>query len=286
MFSYRYHTMIMQGLKNGWKKTSSEDVLFGYNIVPEKMNMHMHMLGMMVGVSDRITLSWMMPFVFNQMLHLTKSGPRFTTDTKGFGDFLVSSQIALIKNKESENRGHMLILDLGARLPTYSIQPTNDILQTEDVLLPYPMRVSSGTIDPYLGISYTYHASEYAVGGQLKTIQRVYDNFQNYRLGSQYQFSGWFNYRLTDIVSASARLLGDVQSSVKGVDSRLNATLVPTADANQQGHMKIKGAFGVSFKSSPSIRVGLELSVPFVQYVQGVQLKERLGMIAGAQLTY
>jgi len=284
MFSYRYQTMIMQGLKSGWKGLSTQQGLGQYNVVPEKMNMHMHMLGMMVGMHDRVTLSLMVPFIFKRMLHQTAMGNWFTVDSQGFGDFGASAQIGLIKDKSTP--GQLLVLNVGATIPTHSIQPLDDTPMVSQAVLPYPMRLSSGTLDPIIGMTYTYKTSQYAVGGQLKSTLRVYDNFQNYRMGNKYQLSGWFNYGFTDIVTVSARLTGDVQGNIKGIDSRLNPAMIPTADPQAQGHVKFKSLLGVSIKPSPSVRVGLELGIPLVQHLQGIQLKDRLSMTFGTQLTY
>ncbi len=56
MTSYRYSEMKMSGLKNGSSDIADSEALSNYMMIPVNMRMKMHMLGVMYGLTDDITL--------------------------------------------------------------------------------------------------------------------------------------------------------------------------------------------------------------------------------------
>ena len=59
MFSYRIMAMGMEGVRSGTQDTNSSSVHQNYMVTPKKMNMQMHMVGIMYAYSDRLTLMMM-----------------------------------------------------------------------------------------------------------------------------------------------------------------------------------------------------------------------------------
>ena len=86
MIRYQFMTMPMEGNRVGADPVSTEDVLEGYKVSPTRMTMQMHMVNVMYGWTDDLTLMVMIPFVQSSMDHVTRSGASFTTDASGLGD--------------------------------------------------------------------------------------------------------------------------------------------------------------------------------------------------------
>ena len=81
MVSYRYMNMEMEGNRNGTDRVSPEAIVSGsanpfappanLRVVPTEMTMEMHMLGAMYAPSDDVTLMAMLPYLENDMRHVT-----------------------------------------------------------------------------------------------------------------------------------------------------------------------------------------------------------------------
>ncbi|MGB0581855.1 MAG: transporter, partial [Limisphaerales bacterium] len=69
MFSYRYMFMAMDGNRNGNDQlTVAQTAAAGpFGVVPLKMVMQMHMLGVMYAPSDHLTLMGMLPYNYIEM---------------------------------------------------------------------------------------------------------------------------------------------------------------------------------------------------------------------------
>jgi len=93
MLSYRYMFMDMDGNRDGTRRVSDDAVLADYPVTPRKMDMEMHMLGVMYGLTDRVTLMAMMPFARLDMDHRTRMGARFNTRSTGIGDLKLSGMV-------------------------------------------------------------------------------------------------------------------------------------------------------------------------------------------------
>ena len=93
MLSYRFMLMSMRDNINGKKIISPETVVTSIpntfsslpmmpaklRVTPTKMNMQMHMLGMMYAPNDRVTVMGMVNQITNKMSHITFAGPAGAT---------------------------------------------------------------------------------------------------------------------------------------------------------------------------------------------------------------
>ena len=124
-------------------------------VVPTEMSADMQMFGAMYGLTDRVTLMAMLPYIDKNMDHITFKGPvgttrlgRFTTDTDGVGDFSFGGLIGLYDQKTANGEQHLNLL-LGLSAPTGSITEMGRILTpmggTPLVRRPYAMQLGSGT---------------------------------------------------------------------------------------------------------------------------------------------
>ncbi len=78
------------------------------------------------------------------MDHLNMMGVPFTTESTGIGDIGAAALISLINRDR-----HRLILNAGMTFPSGSIDRTDmtPVSGGDNVLLPYPMQLGSGTWD-------------------------------------------------------------------------------------------------------------------------------------------
>ncbi len=189
MLSYRFMRMSMQGNRVGTKRVATP--LPGFMVSPLDMTMDMHMLGLMRGIDDELTLMLMLPALQIDMNHSVNStGTRFRTVSSGLGDISLTAIYAL-------NHDHLL-LNAGLSIPTGSIDERHVIPASAGVpvQLPYPMQLGSGSYDLLLGLTRTGRLDHFHWGAQAQATLRTGHNDNGYTLGNIYQLSGWLSRKL------------------------------------------------------------------------------------------
>jgi len=274
MFSYRYMDMSMDGLSMGTNDLSTSDVLNDFMMAPVNMGMKMHMFGMMYAPSDRVTLMAMLNYLENDMLIQTRMGDRFNTASNGIGD----SQLGLlIKLKSWKN--NQLHTNIGLSIPTGSINPRDQTPMGANSLLPYAMRLGSGTYDLNLGLTWNQYNEAYSLGSQLMSTLRTGENNQDYRLGHENKLNFWAAKSLNNSWSLSARLEAKNRQSIKASDLRLMmSNMTPTANANFSGGNFLTTSIGVNYISNANNwtnghRLAFEFNQPIIQDFDGIQMK-------------
>ncbi len=293
MVSYRYMHMAMNDNYEGTDKVSVDDIRLPdgpYMVAPEDMTMDMHMFGIMYAPLDRLTLMAMIPFITKSMDHVTAADTRFTTDTKGVGDLKLS---LLYQLWNTEHQG--VHLQLGFSSPTGSIDETDTTPAGPDTQLPYPMQIGSGTFDLIVGSTYTGHRGPWSWGGQATGVIRLGENDRDYRLGHQYQVTGWGTWAFTKPVSASFRLAWNQNFNIEGADPALNPMMIPTADPNLRAGKRLDALFGLDFTPSAlgdrfevleGLRIALEGGLPAYQSLDGPQLGQSWQLTTGVQYAF
>ena len=129
------------------------------------MPMNMHMIGVMYAPTDKLTLMAMLPVVDTYMVHATRSGGAFRTESRGVGDVSVNALYKL--GDFGAQRTH---LNLGVRLPSGSIekQDVTPVSAPAETRLPYPMQLGSGTFDITPGLTYLTQAENWSGGAQVR----------------------------------------------------------------------------------------------------------------------
>ena len=94
MMSYRYMGMT-SGWKPGWFRSfvSIRSAIERHWRLPgcaQRMDMEMHMLGVMYAPSDKYTLMLMVPYLSSEMDHVTAMGGEFSTEASDLGDVSLS----------------------------------------------------------------------------------------------------------------------------------------------------------------------------------------------------
>jgi hypothetical protein len=271
MISYRYMTMDMQGLLKGSSDITKAQAAPTYPMsmmgdrLPKTMTMDMHMFGAMHAISDKWTLMGMINYLDNEMT--MQSG--MAMESKGLGDVKLGGLYELA----STNDGRRTHLNLGVSLPTGSIDEKN----SAGKVLGYGMQLGSGTWDFNPAITFLGQTDNYSWGAQFGGVLRVGDNDQDYSLGNRLEASLWGARKLTDSISASAKLDYSSQSEVDGEDSRMMKTMSSALDPKSQGRDLTTFGLGLNYYFQAGElkghRLAAEWETPISQNVNGVQLE-------------
>ena len=291
MFSYRYMYMNMEDLKRGNTDEAFANVLVSnggdYMVTPTSMPMHMHMLGAMYATSDKITLMAMVNYLGMEMDHLTAMGGEFTTESKGFGDTKLSMLYRFFNKNRQQLHGQ-----IGLSIPTGNID-NKDITPASngsDVILPYPMQIGSGTLDPEIALTYLAQCDNLSFGSQLRGTFRFGENSNDYRLGNRYALNNWLAVKTTDWLSFSARVEGVIIGEIEGENLDLNPNMVITADTNNSGGTYVNSGLGCNLYvpkgKLKDFRLGFEFATPLLQNLKGVQLKTKETITVGLQYAF
>lgn len=308
MFTYRYMHMDMRQLADGDDDLSTSDVATMRNhnagrpgqpatwrSAPENMTMDMHMLGMMAGVTNDLTMMAMIPYVTKQAEMVTFAGPAGTTElgtskneTSGFGDASLSALYRLYD--DATNHVH---LSAGVSFPTGSITQSGRMLMPTGMVmkrrLPYGMQLGTGTYNLLPGLTYTGGHGHWNWGAQALGQIPLGDNDEGYRFGNSAYGTGWIGYSVGWGFNLSTRLAQSYAGKINGNDNDITGAS-PTADPDNYGGWKTSAAFGVNYKvfEGPlkGLNPGVEVSVPIYQYLNGPQLKESWSVSAGVRKTF
>ncbi len=285
MFSYRFMTMNMNSLKQGSDDITSQTVFDeGYSISPENMTMNMHMLGLMYAPSNKITLMAMTNYTSMSMDLVTGTGVNFSTESFGFGDLKISALYKFFNKKRQSLHGQ-----LGLSIPTGSINEMDvtPASTPDEVQLPYPMQIGSGTFDIDLGLTYLKQHNTIGLGSQLKATLRTGENDRSYTFGNKYSLNNWMSYKTTEWLSFSARVEGLYVDEISGADEDLTPMMVTTADTENSGGTYINSGIGfntyIRNGAFKNLRFGFEYSFPLYQNLNGIQLETSNSLNFGAQ---
>lgn len=282
MFSYRYMSMWMDGNLSSSDNIDDAAIFQNYMVSPQKMQMSMHMLGLMYGLSDNLTLMAMASYISNTMDLKTKMGADFTTESSGLGDLSLSGLIKIInKNRQS------LHTTLGLSIPTGNIDQRDNTPMMDNAQLAYPMQLGSGTIDPFLGFTYLGQSNVVSWGLQTQYKLRLGENSANYSLGNQFDLLGWGAAKVSDYLSFSTSLTYKNVGKIDGADVDMNPMMMPLFNVQNSGRSQVELGIGSNFLipsgSLKNLRFAVEVKSPLMQDVNGIQMKNKLIAILGVQ---
>ncbi len=278
MLSYSYMQMEMEGNRDGTDSVSAP--LSGYMVSPLSMDMDMHMLSVMVGISEKMTFMAMLPVQSISMDHMVNmNGNEFTTEASGIGDIKLS---ALFYSGEN------WVSSVGLNIPTGSIDE-KDVTPASSgiaVQLPYPMQLGSGSYEFTLGTSYIKMFGYNSWGNKIDVIVRLDDNDRDYRLGNRVALNSWYSFGVSDKSTLSVRLKLLDWDNISGADADLNPMMVPTADANLRAGTRADVLLGYNYQLTQDTLLGLEVGAPVYQDLDGPQLEMDLTLQLGLQYEF
>lgn len=283
MVEYKYMIMFMEDNRVGTNTVSDRDALTigqqlgtNFGATPTQMTMEMHMVHMMYGLTDDITLYVMPMLLSNTMDHIR--GPRnplpqgtpFTTHISGFGDTILGG---LVRIYEGENDS--LILNLGGSLPTGELDrvttvPTGGRVEQE---FPYPMRLGSGTFNARPGLTYKRYLPHSSFGLQFQSDLPIGRNWDNYSVGNSYQFNGWYSQLITPWLATSFRVEGLILENFDGADPDVNGRVISTVRPDMRGGEFINFGYGAAILADDGYLLNMEAVQNIYQDLDGIQLE-------------
>jgi hypothetical protein len=280
MISYRYEFMSMEGARSKNDQVSSAEVLNKYMVTPSKMDMKMHMFGIMRGVTNKLTLMAMGSFIKKDMRLSNRANQIIHRETSGFGDVKINTMY------EFFNRGqNRMQFNLGVSLPTGGIKEKH-----QGARLPYPMQLGSGSYEALPGISYSGYQNTYSYGAQINGILRLDKNNIGYRRGNSYNITSWLAKKLSSSFSISSRLNYEITQKITAIDPTLNVMMNPVNNINSSGGKRLDLLLGTNFifqsGSLKGNRLALEVGAPIHQTLNGTQLENDYKVTLGWQRVF
>ena len=305
MVSYRYMYMNMDGMRRGNDRISSNDVFDeAYAVSPESMTMEMHMLGLMYGLTDKLTLTLMGNYTESEMEHriisqavangINAGASEFTTRTSGVGDVRLGG---LYRFYLKENRkAH---LGLHVSLPTGSIDEkdrTPGMGGPATRQLPAPMQLGSGTADLLPSLTFVQQLDNWSYGVQGNaTIRLESENSNGYRIGNVFGATTWTGYNLNDWFALNTGLNYAYEDELRGDQQGVNQTSmvgrsVTTAFGENYGGERLDVLFGINGYipkgNLKDHRIAIDVRLPLLQDLNGLQLETDVSLTIGWQAAF
>ena len=287
MLSYRYMQMGMGTPIQGENTVSELEIYNTYLAYTPSMQMDMHMVMGMVGITNRLTVMVMLNYISNTMemkmlgnhTH-TMSGMTMSANTgmrmntNGLGDTKLQALYGIVKNSTSQ-----VVLNMGASVPTGSIQQKgfNDDLFYAGSRLPYMMQLGSGSWYIIPGITYVTQKSKVAFSAQLQGIVRLNKNKVGYRFGNELTANTWLGYNWWKGFGSSVRIEGTWSGKIEGFDNTFYKYNEIAANSNNYGGIRFQGLVGLSYQFEEGFvtnhRLAVEYGLPIYQHIVGKQNK-------------
>lgn len=254
------------------------------SVVPQEMDMDMTMLGGMYGITDNHTLMMMAMHVEKSMSLSTYSPMmqrnylgNFNTKTSGFANVSISS---LIKLKETMD--YQLNAQIGLEKSIGDNGKTGEVLtpmnMRKEMILPYSMQIGDDSTSLMIGLNICKNIEDWSIGGQM--MKKSVINEKDWNYGDSLLLTGWVGKNINDTLYTSVRLTYRDIDKIDGRDMRIMAP-VQTANPNNYGGSSYQVSFGLNKTLTNGDSLGLELSVPFDQKLNGPQMEEGLTLIVG-----
>ena len=279
MVGYTQMHSQMTGIRIGTRASTDEEVLRDFKVSPTAMEMNMRMIGVMYAPKDDLTLMAMVPLVHMSMDHVTRRGMRFTTESAGLGDVVVTGLYSFYKRDSAQFH-----LDFGVGLPTGSIDERADTPAGAAQKLPYPMQLGSGVFSLKPGITYLGQYGLWNWGSHMAGSFGLGRNANNYSPGDLYVFDVWGTRAWNRLLSTSLRITGRLDGGIDGADPDLDPTLVPTANPAFRGGKSVDLRLGANLYVpiiSSGNRFTIEVILPTYQSFDGPQLARDWGFSFG-----
>ena len=291
MVEFRYMNMYMEDNRAG-ETTLSDDAAItrgatttpvtNRGATPTDMTMEMHMLHIMYGLSDDVTLYSMLMMPSLTMDHLrgpmNPAGPgtSFTTHNSGLGDTSIGALLRLYSTPKLD-----WVLNLGGSLPTgdlfrTSTAPTGGLVAQP---LPYPMRLGSGTFNARPGTTLKYFFDHRSYGVQIQSDLPVGRNYRDYRLGAEVRLNTWSQYLISDCLAFSLRGEHVWREDIQGADPQTPDALISTNVESFRGGYWYNLGIGSQLNWNGHY-LNFEVVPTLAQDLNGIQLETDYSIIA------
>ena len=283
MVGYQYQKQHWRGHLDGTRAVSDEEVLRDFPLTHDSMTMNMHMLMVMYGNNDELTLMAMVPYMDMDMPHTARDGSHFTTRTEGLGDISLSAILPIY-----DEYPHRIQFEGGFSLPTGRVNVVD--FNGRPGRLEYAMQLGSGTIDLRPAITYLGQTSDLSWGARLRGTYRVGTNSEGYARGDEIGLTTWISPAITKDFSPSFRIDAMKWGNIQGIDREISISN-PASVANLNGGERVDLLLGLNLgvgvdEEGHGHRLSIEGGVPIYQRLDGPQLRLRWRLGGAWQWTF
>lgn len=300
MAEYRYMNMFMDDNRSGDDTlTDADSIALGGTLTsvhpmgtnrgatPTRMTMEMHMVHLMYGLTDDVTLYTMINIPVLTMDHIRGPGngfgggpgTPFTTHNSGFGDTAFG---ALVRISDPDDEDDDVILNLGGTVPTGDIFTTTSRPTAGNVSqpLPYPMRLGSGTFNARPAITWKHYEDHGSYGLQLQTDIPLGRNYRDYSVSDIYKVHAWYSHLVTDRLAFSVRIENQWRSNYDGADPMTPNQIISTNVESFRGGYTLSMGIGVMALIGDGHLLNVEMVPTLYQHLDGIQLETDWSLIA------
>ena len=300
MVSYRFMFMDMNQLAQGRQGITSETAFNTYLMAPTTMQMQMHMLMVMYGISPSFTVMGMANFVGQTMdMEMYAMAMHHHEDMVGTGDMLTMNSASLgfsdtrfmLLYHAYDDMRSRIVPSLGISIPTGSIGKRDEAMAVYfNSRMPYMMQLGTGTVDIQPGLTYLFDTENWSAGAQAYYTIRPYKNKWGYRWGNELEVNVWAGRQIWNWLSLNIRSQTLASGTIKGMDSGLYAYQEPGTNPINYGGFRSNLFGGVNFhlpqKLLPKQKFGVEFGGPVYQNNNGIQLRNKWGINASWTITF
>lgn len=300
MVEYRFMRMSMDGLLDGTHSVGTRDisgVLMGmmpplsdpgkqYRMSPTEMTMDMHMLMLMYGLTERMSLMVMGNYLDNEMdmvMHMNNmSGMPVmdmfgTMETDGIGDTLLGVMYKLDRRWTASFSASLPTGDIDERVDMVmsGINPMGMPMSMTNANLKagYPMQLGSGTYDLIPGITYSDSIDNFGWGFQASYTWRLDENDNDYTLGDVAEVFGWGKYVLSEHFLVSGKATYKDWGRIDGQDPEIPPAMSPLNDPAATGGRRLDLSLGLNGFFGTGHTLGFEVGIPVYQDLNGPQME-------------
>lgn len=273
---YRYIQTNMLGVWFGTDSLDLATTLALYNDAPTQSSDIRHQGHFAFGLSDQLTLVGRAEFAVLSRETVANNG-LVRTSVEDIGDIEVGALYNVIASGP-----YRMHVQAGAMIPIGASQTMADTTAAQSgamTTLPYDMRPGTGSFGYILGLTGSMQNEVGSIGGQFRLRQYVGNNSNGYRVGDDYEASGWAAYNVNESVSVSAGVRWRTWDDISGADATLN----PVGDPHNSGSLiagqRAMMPLGVNFRMPADSRfAGHMLSLEAVYSLHHDYEGPQLGM--------
>ncbi len=300
--SYQYMSMMMKGTIAGTAKVDDNYVFNNYIMSPQSMQMDMHMIMAMYGITDRLSVMAMFNYNINTMSMTAFPGSTMQMDgkptvmssytdmtatTSGMGDTRLYAVYAVVNHN-----AHHVFISGGINIPTGSISikgKANDMMYP-DSRLPYMMQLGSGSMDIMPGITYLFKQQKFSASAQACSVLHPFTNSLGYHFGNELTANVWAAYKWLPWISTSVRMEEKATGMMSGKDAALIENNEPAAFYKNYGGETRSAFVGLNFYFNRTwlqhSKITVEYGMPVYQNANGVQLADKSMLYAECMISF
>ncbi len=250
----------------------------------ETMWMDMHMVMLMYGLTDDLTLMAMIPYQQSSMEMVGMNGMRMSSASEGLGDILLMGHYALVRRLNN-----YVIGGAGITIPSGSIEASQE-LESDSRRLGYGMQLGAGVPELVVDLSVVHRSDAINAGAHAEGQWSLGRNRFDYRIGDRYHTGAWLTVKASSWFAPSLHLHLDHQRTITGSDSEIAASMSPSNDPTNYGGTHVGLSPGITVYAPDGTLKGQRLTVrfdfPILERHSGNFLKNGWSLLTGWQWTF